>query len=434
MPSLLHHSPGASGARRVFLATPAYGPVPGLFAFCLARAHAALIAAGFEVEIGLLTGDCHIDDARNRLVRDFLASDCADLVFIDADMGWVDDDLIRLLNHDRDLVGGTYPLKQGVEDFPCRLVPGEIWSDADGLIEVQGIPTGFMRIRRRVLERLAKDAKQYRFVGSDDTAMCPLIFEREVADGKRVSGDYVFCRKWRATGGRVYVDPDCFLEHAGEKIWSGTFGSFLRRKNGLALRHGIEKIRAGKEDARAFAELILEWGNDPWSAGVELLSTCIQVARQVSGTILETGSGLTSLAMAAANPHVTVHCLEHKAFWHARLIEAAESLGITNLVVHHAPLTAYPDGHQWYELPHLQWDFSAVLCDGPSRQDGNRALLFDAMDAHGCMPRCLLVDDADSEAEAARAWAQRHGYVAETKGTFRQFVVAMRPAEQKAAA
>ena len=425
MANLLHHSPPSSGGRRVFLATPSYGHVPGVYAICLFKTHTALQRAGFEVELGLLTGDCHVDDARNRLVRDFLKSKCDDLVFIDSDMGWVDADLIRLLSYDCDLVGGTYPLKQGVEDFPARLIPGEIWSNADGLIEVQGIPTGFMRVRRNVFERLAKDSLKY-VIRGDAESPAPLIFEREINDGGRVSGDYVFCRKWRSTGGRVFLDPNCFLEHAGEKVWSGTYASFLRRKNGLALKHGIELIRKGKEDAVALTELILEWGNDPWSAGIELVSASAQVARQVSGSALETGSGLTSLVMAAANPDLTVHCLEHQKFWHARAQEAADQLKLENLVIHHAPLTQHSGG-RWYQVPELPWnEMSLVLCDGPSRQDGQRKILYDVLDAHQCEPKCVLVDDADSEFGYISRWGETHHYRVETKGQLRPFALGVR--------
>jgi acetone carboxylase gamma subunit len=42
----------------------------------------------------LLSGNCHVDDARNSVVREFLASDCTELVFIDADVSWEPETLV----------------------------------------------------------------------------------------------------------------------------------------------------------------------------------------------------------------------------------------------------------------------------------------------------------------------------------------------------
>lgn len=420
MPVFLHHSSGG-GSRRVFLAVPTYGPVPAIHAFCLFKAHAALLDAGFSVELGLLSGNCHVDDARNRLVREFLAGDCEDFVFIDADVGWQQPDLIRLLGYDRDVVGGTYPMKQSEDDYPARHIPGEIWSDRDGLIEVEGLPTGFLRIRRRVFEKLAADAAVYSVKGGDDDAPAPLIFEREIHNRARMSGDYAFCRKWRATGGKIYLDPDCHLEHAGEKVWAGTYGAHLRRKNGLSLVDGIQRIAAGTEDARSLFALSQEWGNEPWSASAELIKSAVHVVRQLTGPVLETGSGLTTLAMAAANPRITIHALEHSEPWAAKLRESAIRLKLGNIVLHVAPLKATAAG-KWYDPPELPWaDFQLVLCDGPPRWEGNRKILWSVMQTHGCSPKCILVDDANTEGESIPA-----PYRTEIKGQLRKFAVGLR--------
>jgi predicted O-methyltransferase YrrM len=429
MAGLLHHSPSPTRGRRVFLAVPAYGQVPPLFAFSLFKSHTALRDAGFDVELGILTGNCHVDDARNRLVRDFLKSDCEDFVFIDSDMGWQPSDLVRLLSYDRDVVGGTYPLKQNEEGFPVKLIPGEIWSDRDGLIEVDGLPTGFLRIRRNVLQTLFARAQKYKIKGSDDQEEMALIFERTIVNGGRVSGDYSFCRKWRAIGGKIYLDPDCYMEHVGEKTWSGVYASYLRRKNGLAMSQGLNKVFRNKADAKTYLEMTLDWGNDPFSAGIELLAWSADVARKAQGPILEAGSGLSSLVMAAANPKITVHCLESSDEWARKLQDAAQKLEIQNLVIHRCPLV-----NRWYSAVDVPWKaFDVVVCDGPKRSDGDREILLSEMDKHGCHPKVVLVDDAVTEAEPFKSWAGKQGYEFKVIGKLRQFAVATRNEMQKAA-
>lgn len=418
MSLVLRHNPPGLRPRRVFLAVPSYGSLSGLTAFSLFRSHVDLQAAGFDVELAMLMGDCHVDDARNRLVRDFLASDCQDLVFIDADVGFQTADLICLLNHDRDVVGGAYPKKADIEQYPVWMTDGPMWSDADGLLEVVGIGTGFLRIRRKVLEAMAAVAAEYTDPSGDQVRE---VFRREIIDGVRNSGDIAFCRRWRAMGGKVFVDPSFYLEHRGEKTWAGTLAAHLRKKNGIAMQHGLDRIRVGKETDADYFELMCEWGNDPWSAGPELLKAAVMVARQVKGACLETGSGITTLVMAAANPALTIHALEHQAEWKARLEQAAARLGLENIVVHFAPLKEYPAG-KWYDLPRLPWDqVDLVMCDGPPRQEGNRRILWGVMATHDCRPRCILVDDADTEGDAVPA-----EYRTEIKGQLRKFAVGLR--------
>jgi len=415
---LIHHNPAGSHSRRVFLAVPSYGPISGHTAFSLFRAHPALLEAGWDVELGLLLGDCHVDDARNSLVADFLASGCSDLVFIDADIGFQNTDLLRLLSHDRDVVGGAYPKKVDIEEYPVWLPNGELWSEADGCIEVKGLATGFLRIRRAVFEQLAETAATYT-TSTGREVRC--IFERLIVDGARLSGDIAFCHKWRAVGGKVHVDPDCYLEHRGEKSWVGTLSSHLRKVHGLALVGALKRITAGTETDKDYFELMMEWGNDPWSAGPELLKAAVMVARQVNGAALEAGSGLTTLVMAAANPSLIIHALEHQSAWAARVREEAERLNLDNVSVHHAPLQDYPAG-KWYSVPRLPWDqFELVLCDGPPMQEANRRILFGVMATHDCRPKCLLVDDAVTEGDSIPA-----PYRTEIRGELRKFAIGLR--------
>ena len=240
--NLLHHSAASSGGRRVFLAIPSYGPLATLTSFSLFASQQAM-ADVCEIELGLLSGHCHVDDARNLLVKHFLDSGCDELMFIDADMGWHPEDISKFLKHDRDVVAVTYRKKSDEADFPCSLIPGEIWADADGLIEVNRVPTGFLKIKRHVLETLWNESRQYK-PSVDDTDPVAEIFNRDVINGARISGDYNFCRKWR-NHGKIFLNPEINLEHTGLKKWDGSYGSHLRREAGLDLIPWINKIKDG---------------------------------------------------------------------------------------------------------------------------------------------------------------------------------------------
>ena len=129
--------PPASG-QKVMLATTSYGDPAASYTFSMARSREALTAAGIASAYLLLQGNCHVDDARNAVVRDFLASDCTELLFLDADVNWEPQALVHLCRRDLDLVGGVYPFRrEGGENMPVRMAEGQM---VDGLLEVEGLP------------------------------------------------------------------------------------------------------------------------------------------------------------------------------------------------------------------------------------------------------------------------------------------------------
>lgn len=323
-----------------------------------------LDAAGFNVTLSVEAGNCHVDDARNSQVREFLKSDATDMVFIDADVGFRPEDLLRLVSVDRDVVAGVYPKKEDTEDFPVRPIPGELWADADGLVEVEGVPTGFLRMKRHVLETLRD--KAVTFIGqSGDPVPYPVIFERIIAGDKRMSGDYAFCWKWRQAGGLIHVDPEMHFTHTGNKTWTGTLGAFWKRKHGVeaaqqaqALDRGIKALVAGNPGPDDFMALTKGWGNG-WCATPELLST---IWRLAEGRVLECGSGLSTIVLAAKG--CTVTALEHDPMYASFTRAVLDRYGLT------ADIICKPLKDGWYDYP--GGTFDALIVDGPPRGNSDR--------------------------------------------------------------
>lgn len=367
MARMLHRREAPVQGQKVFIAVAAYEGCGAGFTWSLFHTGPALVKAGIAYELAIYSGNCHVDDSRNRLTRDFLNSDCTDMVFLDADVGWRAGDFLALLEYDRDVVAGVYPKKNGDDTFPVKLLPGEIWSDADGLIEVQGVPTGFLRIRRAVMEKLAATSEIYN-ARNDNAYATACIFERQIHSGTRWGGDYVFCRKARAAGFKIYVDPAMRFEHSGEHTWGGQLGAWLRQRAGIGLKGGLDAVRAGRETIEDMLDLFDAWAN-PFAADPLLLSAWAILARRAKGPVLECGGGLSSLVSAAANPGVEVHAMEDSPVFAEHLRETAAQYGITNLTVHAAPLKG-----GWYDMgvmPALDW--ALVLIDGPRRTTGSRA-------------------------------------------------------------
>ena len=132
------------GTPHVFLATPSYdGKVGQAYTVSILHSLAALKEAGFGVTYCLMGGNCHVDDARNGLVREFMMTECTDLVFLDADVGWSGESLVQLLRYDRDMVAGVYPKRvPDGEEYPVKIPPDHaLYSEYDGLVEVEAVPT-----------------------------------------------------------------------------------------------------------------------------------------------------------------------------------------------------------------------------------------------------------------------------------------------------
>lgn len=394
-----------SGAsQRVFLAVPCGGGQ--IHAPCVAsllEAQPVLMAAGIAVDICIEAGNCHVDDARNSLVREFIRSDCTDMVFIDADVGFLAQDLLTLVTLDRDLVAGVYPKKQEPDDFPVMTAHGvDLRAEADGCVEVLGAPTGFMRMSRAMLVSMTAYYKDRSFAGQqakDGDPLYTLLFEREIAEGRRWSGDYNFCRRWRAMGGKVYVDPRMQFVHEGLRQWKGCLGDHWRKVHGVAdlikeraFDAALQRCKAGTPTASDFHVLADGWGNGAWAASPTFCAAAYALARQADGPILECGSGLTTLVMAAAGAEV--HVLEHDPLYAMKVRDALHEHGLS--VVYR--VGALIDG--WYQSPPLA-QYNLVVIDGPPRAISDRSK------AYAYANGAVLADDMQDEAQRAalESWA-----------------------------
>lgn len=167
-----------------------------------------------------------VQRARNYCVAQFMKSDCTHLLFVDADIGFRAAHVLRLLAHDRPLIGGLYR-KKTLErrDFVVTWLPGETAPrDArTGAVQCAAVGTGFMLIRRDVIERMIEAFPGTRYlIHPDDVSGAQAdhahaLFDCWIDPVTRtyLSEDYAFCARWRAMGGEVWCDPALVLEHHG---------------------------------------------------------------------------------------------------------------------------------------------------------------------------------------------------------------------------
>lgn len=397
--------------RKVLIATTAYDNPDASYTFSIQRSREALHKEGIQTAYFLLSGNCHVDDARNVIVQEFLLSDCTELIFIDADVSWEPEQLITLCHYEGlDIVGGVYPFrlqeKKMRGDMPVRMKKGSV-VDYKGLIEVEGLPTGFMKIKREVLEVMSNLNDGY-WNKKDRRSKVPIVFERTYDAEKEVrwGGDLNFCNQARMLGFKVFAVYDMVLGHAGKQIIKDSLGSALRKQSGTTLAHVVDKIRNKEETPDTYREAWEIMGN-PFTAVEDVLAICVHLAREADGPIIETGSGLTTIMMAAANPDQTVWCLEHDPLYAEKLRQMVKQTGLSNIALCVQPIAERSTGDKWYDLRDLAgtlpWRFALGLNDGPPRSVGSRTHFFTAMKGK---VDTIICDDADDP--GYRKWLEDH--------------------------
>lgn len=395
----------SSGKPRVMLATPVIGqPVAG-YTHSLFHTAIALEKAGIQAEYCLLQNDCHVDDSRNAIVERFLNSRCEYLFFIDSDIEWEPHQLIRILSHEKAVCAGIYPFKEDNPGYPVAYLPGET-KEADGLIEVLAVPTGFLCIHADVLADVARSCEWFK-PKETSTRKLPLIFERKVDGGLRRGGDYQFCKLARCAGYSIFVDPNIDLAHVGENAWRGNLSHESRVQRFDQIGAGLLEIAHGRMNHLTLSDMIRAWGNEAWRADEELLTALASV--KSPGPILECGSGLSTLVLAAKNPDQTVTCLEHDPAWAIGVAEAAERYGLKNIQVTKTRLV-----NGWYDEHLTGSDWGMILIDGPPRDLSNRAEIVNRVNFEGAI---VIADDAqDPEYSSALSVALNNHKTAITEG------------------
>lgn len=400
------------GKPDAFIATTCGSGRPcGNYTMAIADTMTYLAQNDLSADYWLHCGDCHVDDARNFMVRQFLMSDAPVLLFIDDDVGFDAKNVGRLISADGDVVGGCYPLKQDNEEYPVRIQADKEFLQAreDGLLEVEGVPTGFMAIKRHVLEAMAEKRKylSYRQKGFPTGPEHPVIFERATTERHRWSGDLNFCREVRGLGFKIFVDPEMHFTHEGLKRWHGHLGNWLRKMNNIPdplFAESMQKIIDGDVSEEVFNNLWRGYGN-PFAAGAPMCKQLYEEVPKVQGDILECGSGLTTLVMAAAVQRTgqTIHTLEHDYEWFRRMRGMIQQYAMRPVKLYYVPIEEHKlDGVTipWYEIrEELPKEFGLVVVDGPQRSISRKGLF--ELIGDRIEKADWYVDDVDDKSQVA---------------------------------
>lgn len=243
----------------VIIATPCYGGVV-TEQYSQSLFNLSIRAVANELRLGYATiaNESLVTRARNELVHNFLESKGTHLMFIDADIGFQANDVLHMVMADKDVVTGAYPLKthdwSAVSNLASsgNLNPVDLERSAiqyviniqkpdpemvgksvdveikDGLVEVWDAGTGFMLIKREVLEKMIEAYPETLYYSDKDMTL-PLEKRKRYAlfdtmidtDQRYLSEDYTFCRRWQDIGGKIHMSVGTVLNHVGTTTYRG---------------------------------------------------------------------------------------------------------------------------------------------------------------------------------------------------------------------
>jgi len=208
--------------------------------------------AGVNLKVLFKDGDALITRARASLISQFLDDPGAThLLFVDADIGFEPEQVVRLIQCGADLCAAIYPIKlidwdkvkstiETARPNPAAAALRYVFevddanavSERSGFVKVRYAGTGFLMIRRAALEKMCAryPQLQYKRDHSLDAATASdnrfALFECMIAeDGTYLSEDFAFCKRWIDIGGEIWADLDSRLNHVGPMTFRGDLSS-----------------------------------------------------------------------------------------------------------------------------------------------------------------------------------------------------------------
>lgn len=257
----------------VYLLTPCFASLCYVnYVHCLMATVELFRKYNIELNIEFCRNDSLVSRARNNLVARAMANPkMTHIIFIDNDISWDPQDILKLIISDKNIVGGIYPLKnynwsQLLADKKNPTNPNvigewikrknasqfkDIISDESmiqynlvrynvnylnntlniekNLAKVKHIATGFMMIKRSVIEKMSKAFPSTKYVDDvnflrpEENEFAYALFDCGVEEGHYFSEDWLFCHRWTKMGGSIWMDVSISLTHTGIEDYRGCY-------------------------------------------------------------------------------------------------------------------------------------------------------------------------------------------------------------------
>lgn len=262
---------GLLRSKHIFIATPCYGGQIGEPYF-RSMMRLSILCNKYDIPftVSTLANESLVTRGRNTLTSFFMEnSEATHLFFIDADIEFNAEDLLRMVAYDKPVIVGAYPKKavnwnsiitaarndpsetaDTIEGHSSNYVVNfdfvEDQSGAktgqvqivDNLVKLKDAGTGFMCIKKEAIKQLFDAHPELKYANdiNVDQKFEPYmyaLFDTMIDPESRryLSEDYTFCRLWQNLGGDVYLDPRTALNHVGHYTFRGNIRKLFTGKN-----------------------------------------------------------------------------------------------------------------------------------------------------------------------------------------------------------
>ena len=254
---------------KLFVATPCYnGMVNVKYMQSVMNLQLVLLNNDIEFQYYTIPFDSLIPRARNACITRFMSTDCTHLIFIDSDIEFSPIDVVKMINMDKDVLGGCYSKKaidfnsihknfdkventmelvQSAGKYTFNFKPTESHKIENGCIEVLDAPTGFLLIKKNVITKMIEAYPEREYINDvapynikDDDKFYDFFpsstYKEEDGTNRYLSEDYGFCRLWQNIKGEIYIDLTISLNHIGQFIYCGNPMTFLRYNENVSLK------------------------------------------------------------------------------------------------------------------------------------------------------------------------------------------------------
>ena len=216
---------------KILIGTPAYGgQIFTDYLISMVTTQRGFYRDNVDFALYTIDNESFINRARDKIANEAMNGDYDKLIFIDADIGWTYDDICNLCNSDKDIIGGTYPMKTLPIQLNFNPAPDHFdyftdnirdvdnfnrykdeQSENNGEIEVLHIPTGFMSINTSFFHKLKDKVQSYTSGGK----LTYNFFPHGIKNGVLESEDWAFCSLARENGIPIHLNTKIVLSHAG---------------------------------------------------------------------------------------------------------------------------------------------------------------------------------------------------------------------------
>ena len=253
--------------KHIFVATPCFGGQIGEPYF-RSMMRLAILCNKYDINftVSTLANESLITRGRNTLVSFFMEHpEATHLFFVDADIEFDPNDMLRMVAYDKPVVVGAYPKKainwnsiinaaredkvetpDTIEGHSSNYVVNfDFLKDKDGkpmpqiqirdnLIKLKDAGTGFMCIKKEVIQQMFDKYPELKYANDINVDMkfephMYALFDTLIDPESRryLSEDYTFCRRWQEMDGEVFLDPRTALNHVGHYTFRGNIRKLI---------------------------------------------------------------------------------------------------------------------------------------------------------------------------------------------------------------